>query len=141
VLTTSAKDTREQTIAAHSSVSGRHSKQLYARPGQEFRCPMDGGRVLRRFLAHRLGYAQGTQIAASVGQAVAFCLGLLGLIGGKPSVRYFFARDRAASRRLVEEVSRFFEERPSQAPDDASDFTHFVPKPRPGNVEVWLSIS
>jgi Zn-dependent protease len=102
---------------------------------------MEGGRVLRRFLAHRLGYAPGTQIAASVNQAVAFCLGLLGLIGGRPSVRYFFARDRAASRRLVEEVSRFFEERPSQAPDDASDFTHFVPKPRPGNVEVWLSIS
>ena len=60
---------------------------------------------------------------------------------GKPSVRYFFARDRAASRRLVEEVSRFFEETPSQAPDDASDFTHFMPKPRPGNVEVWLPIS
>ncbi len=57
---------------------------------------------------------------------------------GKPSVRYFFARNRAASRRLVEEVSRFFEETPSQAPDDASDFTHFMPKPRPGNVEVWL---
>jgi hypothetical protein len=57
---------------------------------------------------------------------------------GKPSVRYFFARDRAASRQLVEEVSRFFEETPSQAPDEASDFTHYVPKPRPGNVEVWL---
>jgi hypothetical protein len=60
---------------------------------------------------------------------------------GKPSVRYFFARDRAASRQLVEEVSRFFEETPSQAPDEASDFTHYVPKPRPGNVEVWLPLS
>lgn len=60
---------------------------------------------------------------------------------GKPSVRYFFARDRAASRRLVDELGRFFEETPSRAPGQASDFTHFVPKPRPGNVEVWLPVS
>jgi sulfocyanin len=57
---------------------------------------------------------------------------------GEPSVRYFFARDRTASQDLVKEVSPFFEETPSQAPDEASDFTHYVPKPRPGNVEVWL---
>lgn len=43
--------------------------------------PMDGGRVLRAVLAHRLGYARGTQIAANVGQMVAFGLGLLGLFG------------------------------------------------------------
>jgi hypothetical protein len=60
---------------------------------------------------------------------------------GKASVRYFFARDRAASVRLVKEVGRFFEEAPSQAPDEASDFTHFMPKPRQGNVEVWLPVS
>lgn len=57
---------------------------------------------------------------------------------GKPSVRYFFARDRAPSRRLVDELGRFFEAAPSRAPDQASDFAHFTPKPRPGNVEVWL---
>jgi hypothetical protein len=60
---------------------------------------------------------------------------------GKPSVRYFFGRDRAASWRLVDEVGRFFKETPSRAPDQASDFTHFIPKPRPGNVEVWLPAS
>jgi Zn-dependent protease/CBS domain-containing protein len=43
--------------------------------------PMDGGRVLRALLAYRLGYARGTRIAAGVGQAVAFALGLLGLFG------------------------------------------------------------
>jgi hypothetical protein len=56
----------------------------------------------------------------------------------RPSVRYFFARDRAASQRLVEELGRFAAGGASLAPDRASDFTHFVPKPRPGSLEVWL---
>ena len=43
--------------------------------------PMDGGRVLRAILAHWLGYARGTQIAARVGQVVAFGFGFLGLFG------------------------------------------------------------
>ena len=43
--------------------------------------PMDGGRVLRAVLAYRLGYARGTQVAATVGQTLAFALGLLGLFG------------------------------------------------------------
>jgi hypothetical protein len=56
----------------------------------------------------------------------------------RPSVRYFFARDRAASQRLVEELGRFAAGGASLAPDRASDFTHFLPKPRPGSLEVWL---
>ena len=59
----------------------------------------------------------------------------------KASVRYFFEDDRSASERLVDELGRFFEEGTSLSPDHASDFTHFLPKPRPGNVEVWLPAS
>ncbi len=43
--------------------------------------PMDGGRILRAALAHWLGYTQGTRIAATVGQVLAFGFGFLGLFG------------------------------------------------------------
>ena len=44
--------------------------------------PMDGGRVLRAFLAMRLPYLRATEIAVRVGQAVAIVLGLMGLFTG-----------------------------------------------------------
>ncbi|WP_181701125.1 site-2 protease family protein [Chthonobacter albigriseus] len=44
--------------------------------------PMDGGRVLRALLALKLGRRKATEIAAGIGQGVAFLFGAIGLFGG-----------------------------------------------------------
>jgi Zn-dependent protease len=44
--------------------------------------PMDGGRILRAFLALRLQYAKATNIAATIGRIVAILFGIYGLLNG-----------------------------------------------------------
>lgn len=44
--------------------------------------PLDGGRIFRSLLAMRLEYVQATNIAATVGRALAIALGLFGIFSG-----------------------------------------------------------
>jgi hypothetical protein len=57
-------------------------------------------------------------------------------------VRYFFAADRDAARRLLRAAAPLLAEGAGRAGvvnrRTPADFTHYDPKPRPGTVEVWL---
>jgi hypothetical protein len=118
--------------------------------------PMVSAGEIRVFIHHAAGHRGGTVLAQRLADHLrrqGFSVADIRPVDftiSKPSVRYFFEDDRSASERLVDELGRFFEEGElgrffeegtSSAPDHASDFTHFVPKPRPGNIEVWLTAS
>jgi stage IV sporulation protein FB len=72
--------------------------------------PMDGGRVLRALLAMRMDYVRATNIAASIGQALAFVGGLFGLLNGAPMLALvalfvFFGAQSEASHAQMRAVS------------------------------------
>jgi Zn-dependent protease/CBS domain-containing protein len=72
--------------------------------------PMDGGRVLRAVLAMRMNYGRATQVAASIGQGIAFFFFILGLLWNPMLLLiavfvYFGAGSEAAFARM-KSVSR-----------------------------------
>jgi Zn-dependent protease/predicted transcriptional regulator len=69
--------------------------------------PMDGGRILRAFLAMRMDYAKATNIAATIGQTLAFVGALCVLVwGGNPMLMlvaifvFFGAQSEAAHAQM-----------------------------------------
>lgn len=73
--------------------------------------PMDGGRVLRAVLGYWYPRAQATNIAARIGQALAFGFGFLGLVGGNPllifiAIFVYLAATAEAQSVGLQDVSR-----------------------------------
>src|SRR5262249_15670960 len=71
---------RPQSLAA---VEGTQISLIHRLPALKLipAFPMDGGRVLRALLSIRFGHVRATEVAAAIGQFVAFGLGFLGLFG------------------------------------------------------------
>lgn len=87
--------------------------------------PMDGGRVLRAFLAMQLPYVQATEIAAKVGQAVAVVLGLVGLYLRMPilflvALFVFLAAQAEARMARMDQLYQGFSGPGYAQPDDYS---------------------
>jgi Zn-dependent protease/CBS domain-containing protein len=67
--------------------------------------PMDGGRVLRALLATQLSYQRATSIAVTIGQALAWMLGLYGFLNGNfftILIAVFIFSGAEAERQLVQ---------------------------------------
>lgn len=80
--------------------------------------PMDGGRVLRAFLAMRLDYVRATTWAVRIGQGLAWLLGLYGIISGGWTlaiIGVFIFLGAGAEGRMVEIKSALGELRVRQA--------------------------
>jgi len=80
--------------------------------------PMDGGRVLRAFLAMRMDYSKATAWAVNVGQGLAWFLGLFGVLSGNWTlviIAVFIYLGAGQEGRMVEVKNVLGEFRASQA--------------------------
>jgi len=80
--------------------------------------PMDGGRVLRAFLAMRMDYVKATAWAVRIGQGLAWLLGLYGVVSGSWTlalIAVFVYVGAGQEGRMVEVKSVLGELRVSQA--------------------------
>lgn len=71
--------------------------------------PMDGGRVLRALLAMRLEYGRATRMAVAVGRALAWAMGIYGLVSGNffmMLIAFFIHNGAAQEGRLVAQFER-----------------------------------
>jgi len=92
--------------------------------------PMDGGRVLRALLAMNLSHARATQIAASIGQGLAFLFGFIGLfynpllifiavflyMGAAAEAGYAQMKEATAGMQIAEAMTANFTSLPPDAP-------------------------
>jgi Zn-dependent protease/CBS domain-containing protein len=89
--------------------------------------PMDGGRILRSLLAMALPYGRATQIAAWIGQALAFVFGFIGLFFHHPLLLFialfvFLGAQQEAAMAQIKDVMH-------NLPVSAAMVTHFVTLP------------
>jgi Zn-dependent protease/CBS domain-containing protein len=99
--------------------------------------PMDGGRVLRALLAIRLGHLRATEVAASIGQAVAFVLGFIGLFSNPMlifiAIFVYLAAASEAQLVAVRAMSRDF-------PMSAAMITQFATLPPDATIDAAIEL-
>jgi Zn-dependent protease len=75
--------------------------------------PMDGGRILRALLTHRMGFVEATDVAVKVARVVAIGFGVLGLMGAyqllflAPFLWLMATREQFLARMMADEYAGY----------------------------------
>jgi hypothetical protein len=134
----------ERRRAQSLESTGRSSRPLASGPGPADEAAGVGPTQARVFIHHAAGAGNALpaiQLAAYL-QTRGFAVTDIRAVDVEiraPSVRFFFGPDRPEGRRLVDAIGAFYAKAPGQAPYEVADFSGFLPKPRRGTIEVWLS--